>query len=55
MPYHILLDTYREEELEERKLVLPRKESDLCYEDKIARVGIRMIDLLNPEVLKEKN
>src|SRR5690606_6230465 len=25
-----------------------------CYEDKIARVGIRMVDLLNPEVLAEK-
>lgn len=55
MPYHILLDTYREEELVgEKQIGTTKKGIGPCYEDKIARVGIRMIDLLNPEVLAEK-
>ncbi|MEJ8584151.1 adenylosuccinate synthase [Riemerella anatipestifer] len=55
MPYHILLDTYREEELiGEKQIGTTKKGIGPCYEDKIARVGIRMVDLLNPEVLAEK-
>lgn len=55
MPYHILLDTYREEELSSDKQIgTTKKGIGPCYEDKIARVGIRMIDLLNPEILAEK-
>ena len=54
MPYHIMLDTYREEELGGTQIGTTKKGIGPCYEDKIARVGIRMIDLLNPEVLKEK-
>ncbi|MGA9212391.1 adenylosuccinate synthase [Kaistella sp.] len=54
MPYHILLDTYREEEAGGTYIGTTKKGIGPCYEDKIARVGIRMIDLLNPEVLAEK-
>jgi adenylosuccinate synthase len=54
MPYHILLDTYREEEEGGTHIGTTKKGIGPCYEDKIARVGIRMIDLLNPEVLAEK-
>lgn len=54
MPYHILLDTYREEEAGGTFIGTTKKGIGPCYEDKIARVGIRMIDLLNPEVLAEK-
>lgn len=54
MPYHILLDTYREEEEGGTQLGTTKKGIGPCYEDKIARVGIRMVDLLNPEVLAEK-
>lgn len=55
MPYHILLDTYREEELVgEKQIGTTKKGIGPCYEDKIARVGIRMIDLLNPDILAEK-
>ncbi|SFH78509.1 adenylosuccinate synthase [Halpernia frigidisoli] len=54
MPYHILLDTYREEEEGGTFIGTTKKGIGPCYEDKIARVGIRMIDLLNPEVLAEK-
>ena len=54
MPYHILLDTYREEEQDGVQIGTTKKGIGPCYEDKIARVGIRMIDLLNPEILREK-
>lgn len=54
MPYHILLDTYREEEQGGTQIGTTKKGIGPCYEDKIARVGIRMIDLLNPQVLREK-
>ncbi len=54
MPYHIMLDTYREEEQGGTQIGTTKKGIGPCYEDKIARVGIRMIDLLNPEVLREK-
>lgn len=54
MPYHILLDTYREEETGGTYIGTTKKGIGPCYEDKIARVGIRMIDLLNPDVLAEK-
>lgn len=54
MPYHILLDTYREEEKGGTEIGTTKKGIGPCYEDKIARVGIRMVDLLNPEVLREK-
>ena len=54
MPYHILLDTYREEEEGGTQIGTTKKGIGPCYEDKISRVGIRMVDLLNPEVLAEK-
>ncbi|MBS1571857.1 MAG: adenylosuccinate synthase [Bacteroidetes bacterium] len=54
MPYHILLDTYREEEKGGTEIGTTKKGIGPCYEDKIARVGIRMVDLLNPEILREK-
>lgn len=54
MPYHILLDQYREEEEGGTQIGTTKKGIGPCYEDKIARVGIRMVDLLNPDILKEK-
>lgn len=54
MPYHIMLDTYREEEKGGTEIGTTKKGIGPCYEDKIARVGIRMVDLLNPEILREK-
>ncbi len=54
MPYHILLDTYREEDEDGTQIGTTKKGIGPCYEDKISRVGIRMVDLLNPEVLREK-
>ncbi len=55
MPYHILLDSYREEAASQSgKIGTTKRGIGPCYEDKVARVGIRAIDLLNPSILKEK-
>ncbi|MGM5629791.1 adenylosuccinate synthase [Apibacter raozihei] len=54
MPYHILLDTYREEFAGKSQIGTTKRGIGPCYEDKVARVGIRAIDLLNPEILKAK-
>ena len=55
MPYHVLLDEYREEFAgKDSQIGTTKRGIGPCYEDKVARVGIRAVDLLNPEILKEK-
>jgi adenylosuccinate synthase len=54
MPYHILLDIYREEFAGSPQIGTTKRGIGPCYEDKVARSGIRAIDLLNPDVLKAK-
>lgn len=54
MPYHILYDTYREDAAGNKSIGTTKRGIGPCYEDKVARVGVRAIDLLNPEVLREK-
>ncbi|MCB9203185.1 MAG: adenylosuccinate synthase [Flavobacteriales bacterium] len=54
MPYHIMLDTYREEFAGKGQIGTTKRGIGPCYEDKISRVGIRAIDLLNPDILEEK-
>jgi len=53
-PYHILLDTAREEKLGSRKIGTTARGIGPCYEDKIARTGIRACDLIRPKALEEK-
>ncbi|TDM00268.1 MAG: adenylosuccinate synthase [Flavobacteriaceae bacterium] len=53
-PYHILLDTYREEAAGNGKIGTTKRGIGPCYEDKFSRCGIRAIDLLHPEILKTK-
>ena len=53
MPYHKVLDKLRESKRTHRIGTTGRGIGP-CYADKINRCGIRMIDLLNPAVLKEK-
>lgn len=52
MPYHKLLDSIREKG--EQKIGSTGRGIGPCYTDKYARKGIRIVDLLNEEVLKEK-
>jgi len=53
MPYHKVLDRLRETK-RTHKIGTTGRGIGPCYADKIARCGIRMIDLLNPRTLKDK-
>jgi len=53
MPYHKVLDKLREGKRAHRIGTTGRGIGP-CYADKVNRVGIRMIDLLNPVIFKEK-
>jgi adenylosuccinate synthase len=54
MPYHIVLDRAREEKLGSRKIGTTARGIGPCYEDKIARTGIRACELIQPETFAEK-
>ncbi|MDD5044263.1 MAG: adenylosuccinate synthase [Candidatus Omnitrophica bacterium] len=53
MPYHRILDKLRESR-RFNKIGTTGRGIGPCYADKINRCGIRMVDILNPRVLKEK-
>ena len=52
-PYHRILDKLREGK-RNQKLGTTGRGIGPCYSDKIARCGIRLVDILNPEVFREK-
>lgn len=54
MPYHLDLDGAYEESLGNSKIGTTKKGIGPCYMDKMARIGIRMGDLLEPDYLKER-
>ena len=54
MPYHILLDTYREEEQGGTQIGTTKKGIGPCYVDKYKRCGIRIADLLDADLFKKK-
>jgi adenylosuccinate synthase len=54
MPYHIVLDRAREEKLGSKKIGTTARGIGPCYEDKIARTGIRACDLVRPDSFEEK-
>jgi adenylosuccinate synthase len=53
MPYHRILDQLRETK-RTHKIGTTGRGIGPCYADKINRCGIRMVDLLNPAVLRDK-
>ena len=53
MPYHRILDQLRESK-GTYKIGTTGRGIGPCYADKISRGGIRMVDLINPEVFREK-
>ena len=53
LPYHRILDQLRETK-RENKIGTTGRGIGPCYADKISRCGIRMIDLLNPGILRDK-
>jgi adenylosuccinate synthase len=54
MPYHIVLDGLEEERKGDGKIGTTRKGIGPCYMDKMARAGIRMIDLMDAEEFTAK-
>jgi adenylosuccinate synthase len=54
MPYHKAIDLAREEAKGRKKLGTTGRGIGPCYEDKVARVGIRAIDMVEPDTLSEK-
>jgi len=50
LPYHIMLDILREDG--GRGLGTTRRGIGPCYEDKVARIGVRVCDYLEPETFK---
>jgi adenylosuccinate synthase len=54
MPYHKRIDIAREANSGDRKIGTTGRGIGPCYEDKIGRRGIRLMDLLNEEVFARK-
>lgn len=54
MPYHRALDLAREEHKGEGKIGTTGRGIGPCYEDKVARTGVRAIDLTDPTALEQK-
>ncbi len=54
MPYHKLLDNLDERLMGSKKIGTTKRGIGPAYSDKAARVGIRILDLLNPDYLKER-
>ena len=54
MPYHKLLDRLKEEARGKNDIGTTKKGIGPCYTDKVERCGIRICDLIKPDVLKEK-
>jgi len=54
MPYHVLLDQLEEEARGARSIGTTRRGIGPAYADKVARIGIRMGDLLDEETFSEK-
>jgi adenylosuccinate synthase len=54
MPYHLMLDHAGEAKLGKLQIGTTRRGIGPCYADKAARLGIRMQDLLDEKILKQK-
>lgn len=54
MPYHQRLDVARESHRQAKKIGTTGRGIGPAYEDKVARVGIRVCDLLDDQIFREK-
>src|SRR5919199_1302194 len=54
MPYHLMLDQAGEARLGKLQIGTTRRGIGPCYADKAARLGIRVQDLLDEKILKQK-
>ncbi len=53
LPYHRVMDKLRES-IRSNKIGTTGRGIGPCYADKVSRCGVRVVDLLNPNVLKSK-
>ena len=54
MPYHIRLDSHREKALGKSRIGTTNRGIGPTYEDKVARVGIRVQDIFDEKILRAK-
>ncbi len=54
MPYHIALDGASEQRLGTNKIGTTKRGIGPCYQDKFTRIGIRIQDLLDQKIFREK-
>ena len=54
MPWHVALDGARERRLGELQIGTTRRGIGTAYADKATRIGIRVQDLLDPKILRQK-
>src|SRR5688500_11281719 len=54
MPYHVAIDKVTERYLGKSKIGTTGRGIGPCYQDKIARVGVRVQDLLDEKILRQK-
>ncbi len=54
LPYHVALDKAREAALGQQKIGTTGRGIGPAYEDKVARRGLRLVDLLHPKLMAEK-
>ena len=54
MPYHVAIDKVTERYLGDKKIGTTGRGIGPCYQDKIARIGIRVADVLDPDLLAAK-
>jgi adenylosuccinate synthase len=54
MPYHVAIDRVTERYLGKKQIGTTGRGIGPCYQDKIARVGVRMQDLLDEKILRQK-
>ena len=54
MPYHVAIDRVTERYLGKAKIGTTGRGIGPCYQDKLARVGVRVQDLLDEKILRQK-
>ena len=54
LPYHRLIDQLREDRKGAKKIGTTKKGIGPCYADKASRLGIRIADLINPRVFRDR-
>ena len=54
MPYHVAIDKVTERYMGSKKIGTTGRGIGPCYQDKVARLGIRVADVLDPDSLAQK-